>query len=189
MTTSAIFLAKVSDYEGFTYSFINENQLKRLQTRLIARMEKDCRRYVKYERHLRKAIISGRYSMERLKDLQYKVEQMREKIEERYGTSKEQSLMRITNHPEEAKERWDLARRSAIAVKKRDEYMRICAENSRKREDLIRKGEADHSDFCPYCSHLFEEEDLTRWEGDDCIEVMAHCPVCQNKVEWEEAPL
>lgn len=187
MTTSAIFLAKVSDYEEFTYYFVNEYQLKKLRNKIIARMEKDCRRYVKYERHLRRAIISGRYSMERLEDLKYKVEQMRWEIENEYGTPGEQSLIQITNHPEGAKERWDLAKRSAIAVKRRDEYMRICAENSRKREDLIRRGEADYSDFCPYCSHFFEEEDLTRWEGDDCVEVIAHCPVCQNKVEWEES--
>ena len=68
MTTSAIFLGKVSDYEEFTYSFINEYQLKKLRVKIIARMERDCRRYVKYERHLRKAIISGRYSMERLEN-------------------------------------------------------------------------------------------------------------------------
>ena len=121
----AIYLGKVSDHSTFQYRFLSERNLKALKDRRIAHYkamiealeqdDKEFRRYLKYEAKLRRAILSGRYSNERLNYLRSRVREMRWYIEEEFGKSPDQCICILPSPRGYAEEAWKNARDSALA--------------------------------------------------------------------------
>ena len=119
----AIYLGKVSDYASFQYNFLSRRNLDTLKARRIAhyramieaieRDTKDFDRYLRYEKKLRKMILSGRYNYERLEHLMNKVHEMRWYIEEEFGSSDDHCVSILPSPEGYAERRWRSARNVA----------------------------------------------------------------------------
>lgn len=181
----AIYLGKVSDHASFQYRFLSEGDLKALKDRRIAHYRamikaieddtKDFNRYLRYERKLRKMIVSGRYNYERLKYLMARVREMRWYIEEEFGQINGQSISVLPSPKGYAEELWKNARGSTLARQHQAER----SARYRKMHDAINRGEASCDDFCPTCCHQWTDEDHDEYRG-LCI-----CPECGEKL-WDD---
>lgn len=185
----AIYLGKVSDYSSFQYRFLSEHNLKALKDRRIAHYramiealeqdDKDFRRYLKYEAKLRRAILSKRYSNERLEHLMNKVHEMRWYIEEEFGRSDGECIAILPSPEGYAEKRWRNARDAALARARQAEHearrRRMCA--------AVDRGEAEYDDFCRSCYHQCLDE-----REDDYHHVIHRtwiCPDCGEKL-WDD---
>lgn len=188
-----IYLGKVSDYTSFQYRFLSEGDLNALKDRRIAQyramikaIEEDTRdfeRYLRYERKLRKMILSERYTYERLKYLMARVREMRWMIEEEFGQIDGQSISVLPSPEGYAEYLWKNARDSAIAKQHQAER----SERYRKMHDAINRGEASYDNFCPDCCHKWEETDVDEWIDyeDEVIHQTWYCPEC-TKTLWRD---
>lgn len=189
----AIYLGKVSDHRTFQYSFLSKDNLDALKARQIAHyramieaIEQDTRdfdRYLRYERKLRKMIISGRYKYERLKGLMSKVRTMRWYIEEEFGHSDDHCVSILPSPEGYAQKLWENARDSAIARQRQAER----SAQYRKMHDAINRGEASYDDFCPDCCHKWEDTDVDEWIDyeEEVIHQTWYCPEC-TKTLWRD---
>lgn len=180
----AIYLGKISDHASFQYRFLSESDLDALKARRITRYQsmieavkqnKDFDRYLRYERKLRKMIVSGRYNYERLRYLMARVREMRWMIEEEFGQIDGQSVSLLPSPEGYAQELWKNAKDSALAEQRRAQR----EARRRKMYVTIDRSEASYDDFCPTCCHQWTDDDHDECRG-LCI-----CPECGEKI-WDD---